>query len=175
MSLVERAKNKAREDAIAKEKEAQAKIDFQNAMQKALAELSKDVMDKLKEFDGVKTRFGTLKLEKKRDRIRPLTILKLVRDNVKQEELDLLVIESRIESGTRDYADDCRDVPYTEAVVNIFTQDRDPLRSRHDRMYIPANTFGLQSFFTYATNWNDRVQKSLEEVADWLAPLFSSK
>jgi hypothetical protein len=42
-------------------------------------------------------------------------------------------------------------------------------------MYIPANEFGLPSFSSYATNWNDRVTKSLEEVADWLAPLFSGK
>jgi hypothetical protein len=175
MSLVERAKKKARDDAEAKEKEAKAKIDFQNAIQEALTDLSKEVLGKLKEFHNVKCRFGTLKLEKKKDRIRPHSVLKLVRDTVKAEEIELLLIESRIESGTRDYSDDCRDVPYTEAVVNIFTQDRDRLRSRQDRMYIPANEFGLQSFSTYATNWNDRVEKSLEEVADWLAPLFSSK
>ena len=169
MSLLDRAKQKARTDQSAKEKEERLKKEQREFLDKALVKLSKDILTGLQEFHKVETRFGTLKLVRKKN-INQIAVLKLAKSN--GPDLDLLYIKASVVSGFRDYSDDCRNEPFTEAQVTLSTEGReDALSYQYHRL----EGVGLRSFHGYVTNWNDNVTKTLGEVADWLAPLFTTR
>lgn len=179
MSLVEKAKKKAKEEIEKKKKEADAEANFKDALQKSLTSITRQIMSGLREFHGVKTKHGTLRLVRKQKKPYDKTVgvLRLIRPK-NQGTVDLLHITAGIESGTRDYSDDCRNEPYTESVVRIFVKETNR-RNDFDWYYHPNPAvwgMGLRDQFgTYTTNWSDGPKKALDEVADWISPLFSAE
>lgn len=179
MSLVEKAKKKAQEADAEKKREAENDLASKKYLQDSLAKISKEVLAGLKEFHNVKTNQGTLKLIRKRTTRPTKTIanLRLTNRPNKADDLDLLFVDAAIESGTRDYDDDCRNVPYTEAIVSIYVKNP-PTDDRFS--YAPTcngavKALGLTTYFgEFIHNWNDdEIPEKLEKVAEWLAPLFS--
>jgi hypothetical protein len=185
MSLLEKAKKTAKEFDDQKKKEKDNEEASRKYFKESLEKISKNVLNGLKEFHNVKTKKGTLKLIRKRTTKPTNTIawLRLVDRPGKQEDLDLLLIDAAIESGERDYADDCRNIPYTEAIVSIYV-DNPPTDERFS--YAPTYNgrvkgLGLTTFFSVnIRNWDSEettgtVAEKLEEVAKWIAPLFSEE
>lgn len=178
MSLLEKAKKIAKAADDEKKREAEREIAAKKFHQESLKEISKAVLAGMKEFHGAKTKQGTLSLIKKRTTVPSETIanLRLIDRPNGAESIDLLYIDAAIKSGTRSYADDCRDIPYTEATVSIYVK----LPPTDERLsYAPTRNWqvqsvGLTSYFSeYVTHWNkDDLQKKLEKVAEWLVPLF---
>jgi hypothetical protein len=176
MSLVEKAKKKAREAEKAKEQEEKSKADTRDALNRSLAKLTKEVIAGLREFNDVAVKGGTLKFTRKTNG-KQIATLKLVRPKSSMiMDVELLQIEASVESGYRDYSDDCRNEPYTEASVRVSTPE-----PRHDNYGNPypnygLNSAGLRSYYGSVRNWDDEeVKKLLDEVAEWLSPLFASK
>jgi len=175
MSLVEKAKKKAREAEEAKAKEEKQKEETRKILDKTLGKLTKEVINGLKEFNGVKTKHGTLKFSRKTNG-KQVAILKLLGPDSRTVDVDLLYVDASIESGYRDYSDDYRNVPYTEASVRIHTKERRP-NGNYD--YYPnyeLNGLGLREYYGSISHYDDeRMKKLLEEVAEWMSPLFGSK
>lgn len=176
MSLVEKAKKKAREAEKAKEQEDKAKADTKAALNKSLTKLIKEVNAGLKEFNEVGVRGGTLKFVR-RTKGKQIATLKLVRPKSSAiMDVELLQIEASIESGYRDYADDCRNIPYIEASVRVSTPS--PRADNYGNPYpdYTLSGLGLHSYYGSVRNWDEEeVKKLLDEVAEWLSPLFASK
>jgi hypothetical protein len=173
MSLLERARQKALADQTAKEKAEQAERAQKESLNRNLATYSEKLLDGLHEFHGIETKHGTLFLQRKvfQDQIAVLT---LVKPGTHGANIDLLYIKASIVSGERDYSDDCRNMPFTEAQVSICTEHvKDMLKTRHT--YHRLECVGLQGFNETISHWNDDVSKTLGKVADWLAPLFTTK
>lgn len=180
MSLLEKAKKVAQTvDEQKKQKEAN-EIATRNFLKESLNEIAKEVLAGLKEFHGAKTKQGTLKLIRKRvERGDTIATLRLVDRPGGFDDTDLLFIDAAVESGYRDYSDDCRNEPYTEAVVSIYVKNP-PTDERFS--YAPTRNgavqaLGLSTLFSeYIRNWDqDSLQEKLEKVAEWIAPLFSEK
>jgi len=177
MSLLEKAKQTAKAIDDQKKKEEANEAATRKFLSESLEKISKDVLAGLKEFHGVKTKHGTLKLIKKRsERSTTIANLRLTDLPSGGESFDILHIDAAIVSGVRDYADDCRDVPYTEAIVSIYVKNP-PTDERFS--YAPTCNWavkglGLSTYFgEYIRNWDDKeLPQKLEKVAEWLSPLF---
>lgn len=179
MSLVEKAKKKARDAAIKKTKEAEAEAQSEAYLKASLATITRRVLGSLREFHGVKTKKGILRLVRKQKKPYDKTVAVLRLIPKKEAPIDLLYVEAAIERGTRDYSDDCRNVPYTESVVKVFVKETNG-RSR-DLDWAPYHPnpacwgLGLKEYFsTYFYNWDDDKFKSkMDEVVEWISPLFN--
>lgn len=177
MSLLDKAKKAAQAADDQRKKEEANEIATKKFLQESLTKITKGVLDGLKEFHGTKTKRGTLKLIRKRvERGDNIATLRLTNRTDGGEDTDLLFIDAAIESGYRDYSDDCRNVPYTEAVVSIYVKNP-PTDDRFS--YAPTcngavRALGLQTYFgEYIRNWDDdSLPEKLEKVAEWIAPLF---
>lgn len=177
MSLLDKAKKTAKAVDDQEKKAAENEIASRKYLSESLEKITKGVFAGLKEFHGVKTKRGTLKLVRKRvERGNTVGSLRLTDRPNEAESIDLLIIDAAIESGERDYADDCRNIPYTEAVVSIYVKNP-PTDERFS--YAPTcnyavRSLGLTTYFgEYVRNWDDNdLPKKLEKVAEWLAPLF---
>lgn len=177
MSLLDKAKKTAKEADDQKKKEAASEASFRKSLAESLEKISKGVLAGLREFNGVETKHGTLKLIKKRVERGPnIATLRLTNRKAGYDDIDILYIDAAIESGERDYSDDCRNVPYTEAIVSMYVKktssDSWPYGPSHYNLAVKG--LGLSDFFgEYVHNWNDdELPKKLEKVAAWLAPLF---
>lgn len=182
MSLLDKAKKKAQEADDEKKKEAAREVAFHKALSDSLEKISKGVLAGLKEFNNVETKQGTLKLVKKKVATnKNIAVLKLTDRKSDYPDTDILYIDAAIESGYRDYSDDCRNEPYTEAIVSMYvkrTVSDSSTWSYGPTHYNPAvRGLGLSdSFGEYVRHWDaDDLQKKLEKVAEWLAPLFRDK
>jgi hypothetical protein len=183
MSLVEKAKKKAQEVADQKKKEEEAEAKFSENLKTSLAKMTRQVLSGLRELHGVKTKKGTLRLVRKQKKPYNTTVavLRLIRPK-DQESIDLLYVDVAIESGTRDYSDDCRDVPYTESIVKVYVKETNS-RSRDSYDWGPYHPnygvwgLGLKEFFsTYFYSWDDdKFKTKMDEIAEWISPLFSEK
>lgn len=179
MSLVEKAKKKAVEAEKKKKAEEDAEAKSAAYLKTSLAKITRQVLSGLREFHGVKTKQGTLRLVRKQKKPfnKTVAILRLIRPKG-QESVDLLHVDSAIESGTRDYSDDCRDIPYTESTCSFYVKETNTRNDPYDygpRYANPAvRGVGLTDhFYESVHNWNDDdLQKKLEKVAEWLAPIF---
>lgn len=180
MSLLEKAKKTAKEVDDQKKREEDNEIATKKFLRESLKKISKGVLDGLKEFNGAKTKRGTLKLIRKRvERGTNIATLRLTDRTDGGDDTDLLFIDAAVESGYRDYSDDCRNEPYTEAIVSIYVKNP-PTDERFS--YAPTcngavRALGLQTHFSeYIRNWDDdTLQEKLEKVAEWISPLFSEK
>lgn len=117
-------------------------------------------MKGLKEFDGVETKEGTLRVTTSKCGMHHAAI-RLIH---KTYEEDLLFIDSKIESGERDYSDDCRNIPYTEATVTIDRPFVNPERN--------WNTQDTRGRCTVLITNENGVEEGLKEVAEFLSKLF---
>lgn len=181
MSLLEKAKQAAQKADNEQIRAKEAEISAAKYLQECLTKSSKAILEGLKEFHNAKTNKGTLKLVRNKQPTagqhgNTLATLRLTHRPSEVEDLDLLYVDAVIESGTRDYADDCRNIPYTEAVVRIYVKNP-PTDERFS--YAPTcngavKALGLKTYFSlHITNWDEKeIPKKLEEVADWLVPLF---
>jgi len=177
MSLLDKAKKTAKAVDDQKKKEVENEAASRKYLAESLEKITKGVLAGLKEFHGVKTKHGTLKLIKKRvERGKNVATLRLTDRSSGYEDTDILYIDAAIESGERDYSDDCRNIPYTEAVVSMYVKktsaDSYPYGPTHYNLAVRG--LGLSDFFgEYVHNWDgDELPKKLEKVAEWLAPLF---
>jgi len=181
MSLVEKAKKKAQEVSDQKKKEAEAEAKFAANLKTSLAKITRQVLSGLRELHGVKTKRGTLRLVRKQKKPydKNVAVLRLIRPK-DQGTVDLLYVDAAIESGYRDYSDDCRDVPYTEVVVSVYVKETNK-RNQYDwGAYHPNPAvwgLGLKEFFsTHFYNWSDdKFKEKMDGVAEWISPLFSEK
>lgn len=179
MSLLEKAKQTAKAVDDQKKKEAENEAASKKALAEALEKITKGVLAGLKEFHGVKTKHGTLKLIKKRvERGNTIATLRLTSRDADHEieDVDILHIDAAIESGERDYGEGCNNIPYTEAVVSIYVKNP-PTDDRFS--YAPTCNWAVKGlglythFGEYIRNWDDEeLPKKLEKVAEWLSPLF---
>lgn len=180
MSLVEKAKKKAEFDAKKKREEEDAEARSAAYLKNSLAKITRQVLAGLREFHGEKTKYGTIRLVRKQKKPynKNVAVLRLIRP--KEGNVDLLQVDAAIESGTRDYSDDCRNIPYTEAVVSVYVKET--VSRSDDRWgYGPFSPnpvvkgLGLKEWFSiYVHNWDDdKSKEKLEEVAEWIAPLFT--
>lgn len=180
MSLLEKAKKTAQAADKQKQQEEENDQASRKYLRESLEKISKGVLAGMKEFHNAKTKQGTLKLIRKRvERGSTIATLRLTDRPNKFDDLDLLFIDAAIESGERDYSDDCRNIPYTEACVSIYVKNP-PTDERFS--YAPTcngavKALGLATYFgEYVRNWDDEeLPKKLEKVAEWIAPLFSEK
>jgi len=177
MSLLDKAKKTAKAVDDQERKAAENEAASRKYLKDSLEKMTKGVLAGLKEFHGVKTKHGTLKLIKKRvERGNNIATLRLSDRQNGYEDTDILFIDAAIESGYRDYSDDCRNEPYTEAVVSMYVKNP-PTDERFS--YAPTcngavKALGLATYFgEYVRNWDSEdLPKKLEKVAEWLAPLF---
>jgi hypothetical protein len=177
MSLLEKAKQSAKAADEQKKKEEANEIATKKFLQESLTKISKGVLDGLKEFHGAKTKRGTLKLIRKRvERGDTIATLRLTNRTDGGDDTDLLFIDAAVESGYRDYSDDCRNVPYIEAIVSIYVKNP-PTDERYS--YAPTcngavKGLGLSTYFAeFIRNWDqDSLPEKLGKVAEWIAPLF---
>lgn len=180
MSLLDKAKKTAQAADEQKKREEESEIATRNFLYESLKNISKDVLAGLKEFHNAKTKHGTLKLIRKRvERGETIATLRLVDRPAGFEDLDLLFIDAAVVSGYRDYSDDCRNQPYTEAIVSIYVKNP-PTDERYS--YAPTcngavKALGLQTYFSeYIRNWDSKeLPEKLEKVAEWISPLFRDK
>src|SRR5690348_4042989 len=106
MSLLEKAKKVAKAVDEQEKKAAESEAASRKYLQDSLAKMTKEVLAGLKEFHGVKTKHGTLKLIKKRvERGNTIATLRLTDRKSGYEDTDILHIDAAIESGERDYSD----------------------------------------------------------------------
>ena len=176
MSLLERAKQTAQAADEQKEKEVAAKKRLMDECNAARDKLLQDVVVGLKEFDNVECNAGVLKLIIGEEIAgTPYdAILSLDRSKRSMSNVHVLYVTARVESGTADYSDDCRGVPYTEAVVRAYNGKE---QKRHvNKHYMRSNDdrAGLCSF-TDSVSGVGNVDRLLVRIADYLAPLFSKK
>ncbi len=177
MSLLEKAKASAKAADEQQKKDSANEVATQKFLRESLAKITKDVLNSLKEFHGVKTKKGTLKLIRKRvERGDTVATLRLTNRTDGGDDTDLLFIDAAVESGYRDYSDDCRNEPYIEAIVSIYVKNP-PTDERYS--YAPTcngavRGLGLETHFSqFIRNWDqDSLNEKLEKVADWIAPLF---
>lgn len=171
MSLVEKAKKKAEEEDQEAKMAKEADDRFQNGLKREVSAMSKKVIKALREFDKVKVSGGTLRLAtgQKAKGMGPhewdrIAVLNLVDDTGATVDQRLLYIDCGVHSGTFDGSDDCRNIPYTAASLHIYSDKNvynGPYRSTRD-------------FHESARSVED-VDKILDKVAEYLAPLFSKK
>jgi hypothetical protein len=173
MSLVEKAKQKAEKISQEADKVKSAEAQFHNSLQKEVNAMSKKAIKALREFDQVKVSDGTLKLitgQKaknsgtfERDRV---AVLKLKDDTGATVDTNVLFIDCGVRSGTFDASDDCRDIPYTDSFLSIYSDEY-----RHSNI---SYSYKTRDFYESARNVED-VDKVLDKVAEYLAPLFRDK
>lgn len=182
MSLVEKAKKKARDAALEKKRVEEAEAKSEAYLKSSLATITRRVLSGLREFHGVKTKAGTLRLVRKQKKPYDKTVAVLRLLPPKEKPIDLLYVEAAIERGTRDYSDDCRNIPYTEAVVKLFVKEtngrsRDDWAPYHPNPAIWGLGLGMKEYFsTYFYNWDDdKFKGKMDEVVEWISPLFGEK
>ena len=183
MSLVQKAKKKAKEAADKKKQEEKAEADSTAHLKEILAKITRRVLSGLREFHGVKTKQGTLRLVRKQKKPydKTVAVLRLI-PKKDWAPTDLLYVESSIESGCRDYSDDCRNIPYTEAIVRVYVKETNS-RSSNSFDYGPYHpnyaVWGLglrDSFSTHFYSWDDEeFSERIDEIAEWISPLFDEK
>jgi hypothetical protein len=153
------AERKAEEDK--KEQESKLKIDLQNS----LKEITAKVLDAMSEFGGVICKSGVLELNR-RSVYDQLVTLHLI-SNIGLIDEVILYVHSAVVSGTWDASDDCRDIPYTEARVSIYSPEK---RTDHNGHNYGYGT--LQGHLSVNITSLDKVDDSLKKVAEYLSPLF---
>lgn len=169
ISLVAKIKEKAKKLDSDKEIKKNAEKSLYDDLNNQLTLLKVKTMEVLKPLNRAKSSRGTLKLitEPKDCWVggeQYLAILEL--DQGKHiHPVKLLFVKDWIASGTMDYSDDVRDIPYTKAYVSfrnecIMSGDKDR-----------ANLKFLNEF----ASSEESLEKALEKLSDHLAPLFSAK
>ncbi len=160
MSLLDKAKAKAKEKADKKAAEAQAKEEESKRLHKALKPLAKKAMEALQPLDGAKCKGGKFRLLTGSEAwfcgTQYLAILDRVDSRYKDRVEHIVFIKAAVESGTTDMSDDVRDVPWTSPMVTFASQVQ-------CYAYNEANPY----FRTSATNEAD-LEKALDELANHL-------
>lgn len=168
MSLVDKAKQKAKELDAKKAEEERAEKAFRNSLEEQLVVLKAKTMKALRPLNGEQTTQGTLKLltgqKAWRGGEQYLAILEL---DVGKHTVPatIVLVKAGIQSGTTDMSDDCRDIPYTDAYVSL----RNDTKMMGDR-----DRAGLRFLNEYASS-EENLDKILEKLSEHLAPLFSSR
>lgn len=158
MSLVKKAKEKAKEEKKAQIKKEQNVEVMVKKLNDDLEVITKKVITGLKEFHDVECRYGTLKFARVKSGPH-IGVLSLLPLDVKYgQKIDVLYVSAKIESGVRDYSDEYH-AEYTEAAVTVSSGSARNL-----------SMFSLRPFQEYVTLYITEV--SLERIADWLSGLF---
>lgn len=165
MSLLKIAKEKAAAERKAEEDKKDQEIKLKLDLQNSLKEITSKVLDAISEFDGVTCKSGVLKLNRRSEHDQ-LATLHLI-SNIGLIDEVLLYIHSAVVSGTWDASDDCRDIPYTEARVSIYSPEK---RTDHNGRNYGYGT--LQGCLSENITCLDKVENSLKKVAEYLSPLF---
>jgi hypothetical protein len=162
MNLLEKTKAKAKEIADKKAEEKAAEVRQLSHLEAALRLLSDKTMEALETLDGVKCKGGKLRILTSQDAwfggTQYLAIIDLSKSrNCNQH---LVFVKARIETGTRDYSDDCRNEPYTEATITFDSQPDSYAYKEQNR------------YFHYSASYNDQLDKALEALSEHLSDLF---
>jgi hypothetical protein len=164
-SLVDKAKAKAKEAAAKKEAEAKAEREGNASLHAALKPLAKQAMEAIDPLHGVKVKGGRLKVLTGQDAwfcgTQYLAIIALDEGHKDHMPQYLVFVKAAIESGTADYSDDVRGVPWTSAMVSFDSQPQCYAYKERNR------------WFGASATDSEHLEKALDKLAEHLSPLFS--